>query len=69
MLSALMISRKETTQTEDYKELIKCILEKNLKLFFIIERFSLTEDFWLTLGFTKVINVSFFILYLLIRNC
>lgn len=53
-----MIDRKETTMYDDYKEVVRCIFDKDLKLLHIIDRFSLaTSHFWLTLSFTRVINV------------
>lgn len=64
-----MIDRKETTQLDDYKEVVKCIFEKDLKLLHIIDRFSLTKEFWLTLGFTKIINVQLLLLLICFRNC
>jgi len=61
ILSAIMYERKETTNNEDYWIVIREIFNKkeDLKLLHIIDRFSLTENFWLTLGFTRVINELF----------
>lgn len=59
LLNTLMCDRRDTTFNIDYWSVIKEIFDrKNLKLLHIIDRFSMTENFALTFGFTKIINVS-----------
>jgi hypothetical protein len=60
LLSAIMVERKDSTSNEDYLVVAKELFEKkeDLKILHIMDRFSLTDYFWLTLGFTKIVNVS-----------
>lgn len=59
-----MCDRRETTLNDDYWIVIKEIFDKkDLKLLHIIDRFSMTESFALTYGFTKIINVTTSIQY------
>ena len=45
---------------EDYKQVVRCIFEQEHKLLDIIDRFTLIDEhFWITLGFTKIINELF----------
>ena len=54
-----MCDRKETTTNEDYWIVVREIFDKKqeFKFLHIIDRFSITNQFWLTLGFTKIFNV------------
>ena len=66
-----MCDRKETTTNEDYWIVVREIFDKKqeFKFLHIIDRFSITNQFWLTLGFTKIFNVIQFTLSLINVVC
>lgn len=55
-----MCNRKETTLIDEYWMVVKEIFEvkDDMKLLHIVDKFSMSEHFWLTLGFTRIINVG-----------
>lgn len=60
ILLAIVHDRKESTLNDEYWMTVKEVLDSDddKRLLHIIDRFSMTDSFWLTLGFTKIINVK-----------
>lgn len=59
ILTTFLTSRKDTTHPDEYKYIIDEIYneKEDYLLLNIIERFTMTEYFWLTLTSTHIINV------------